>query len=199
MNSFVKVLAVVNLLGAAQGILLAAALLTIKRGNRTANRLLAAFIFVMAVLVSGALVFTTRHVLAYPHLSYLHHPLLYLIRIWLGFMPKSRPFWAAVRKSRLLFSSLDRGDTNLFGGVTNFLLPAVNEVWQPKDLGDEFRKPVKSNRPALFISGTLDANTPPHRAAVFTDDCESLSLEALRSQVSTNQPACDILPPKFSS
>jgi len=79
MNSFVKVLAVVNLLGAAQGILLAAALLTIKRGNHMANRLLAAFIAVMAVLVSGALVFTTRHVLAYPHLSYLHHPFLYLI------------------------------------------------------------------------------------------------------------------------
>ena len=54
--------------------------------------------------------------------------------------------------------------TALFGGVTNFLFPAVNEIWQPKDLGDEFRKPVKSNRPALFISGTLDANTPPHRA-----------------------------------
>lgn len=54
--------------------------------------------------------------------------------------------------------------TALFGDVTNFLFPAVNEVWQPKDLGDDFRKPVKSNRPALFISGTLDANTPPHRA-----------------------------------
>ena len=54
--------------------------------------------------------------------------------------------------------------TALFADVTNFLFPAVNEVWQPKDLGDEFRKPVKSNRPALFISGTLDANTPPHRA-----------------------------------
>lgn len=79
MNSFVKVLALVNLLGATQGLLLAAALLTIKRGNRTANRLLAAFIFVMALLVSGALVFTTRHVLAFPHLSYLHHPFLYLI------------------------------------------------------------------------------------------------------------------------
>jgi AraC-like DNA-binding protein len=79
MNSFVKVLAVLNLLGAAQGVLLAAALLTIKRGNRTANRLLAAFIGVMAVLVSGALVFTTRYVLVYPHLSYLHHPFLYLV------------------------------------------------------------------------------------------------------------------------
>lgn len=79
MNSVVKVLAILNLLGAAQGVLLAAALLTIKRGNRTANYLLAAFIAVMAVLVSGALVFTTRHVLAYPHLSYLHHPFLYLI------------------------------------------------------------------------------------------------------------------------
>lgn len=54
--------------------------------------------------------------------------------------------------------------TALFGDVTNFLFPAVNEVWKPKDLGDEFRKPVQSDRPALFISGTLDSNTPPHRA-----------------------------------
>src|SRR5581483_11575710 len=51
----------------------------------------------------------------------------------------------------------------LLGDVINFPLPDINAVWQPKDLGDEFRKPVKSKAPALFISGTLDANTPPHR------------------------------------
>ncbi len=51
----------------------------------------------------------------------------------------------------------------LLGDVINFPLPDINAVWQPKDLGDEFRKPVKSKAPALFISGSLDANTPPHR------------------------------------
>lgn len=54
--------------------------------------------------------------------------------------------------------------TALLGDVLNFPFPQINAVWQPKDLGDEFRKPVTSNAPALFISGTLDANTPPHRA-----------------------------------
>ncbi len=32
------------------------------------------------------------------------------------------------------------------------------------DLGDEFRAPVRSDVPALFISGALDANTPPEQA-----------------------------------
>lgn len=57
-----------------------------------------------------------------------------------------------------------QAQTALLGDVLNFPFPHINSVWQPKDLGDEFRKPVTSNAPALFISGTLDANTPPHRA-----------------------------------
>ncbi len=32
------------------------------------------------------------------------------------------------------------------------------------DLGDEFREPVESDVPTLFVSGTLDAKTPPHQA-----------------------------------
>jgi pimeloyl-ACP methyl ester carboxylesterase/predicted Zn-dependent protease len=55
-------------------------------------------------------------------------------------------------------------ETALLGDVINFLTSDLKAVWQPKDLGDEFRRPVKSNVPALFISGTLDANTPPDRA-----------------------------------
>jgi pimeloyl-ACP methyl ester carboxylesterase len=51
-----------------------------------------------------------------------------------------------------------------FSDLVNFLLTDLRAVWSPKDLGDDFRKPVKSKVPALFISGTLDANTPPHRA-----------------------------------
>lgn len=54
--------------------------------------------------------------------------------------------------------------TALFGDVLNFPFPEINAVWQPKDLGDEFRTPVQLDAPSLLISGTLDANTPPHRA-----------------------------------
>jgi pimeloyl-ACP methyl ester carboxylesterase/cytochrome c-type biogenesis protein CcmH/NrfG len=52
---------------------------------------------------------------------------------------------------------------SLFGDLANFLLTDLKAVWQPKDLGDAFRQPVKSKVPTLFISGSLDANTPPHR------------------------------------
>jgi pimeloyl-ACP methyl ester carboxylesterase/cytochrome c-type biogenesis protein CcmH/NrfG len=55
-------------------------------------------------------------------------------------------------------------ETALLGDVINFLTTDLKAVWRPKDLGDEFRRPVKSSVPALFISGTLDANTPPDRA-----------------------------------
>lgn len=52
---------------------------------------------------------------------------------------------------------------SLWGDLANFLLTDLKVVWQPKDLGDVFRQPVKSRVATLFISGTLDANTPPHR------------------------------------
>jgi pimeloyl-ACP methyl ester carboxylesterase/cytochrome c-type biogenesis protein CcmH/NrfG len=53
---------------------------------------------------------------------------------------------------------------SLFGDLANFLPSDLKAVWQPKDLGDAFRQPVKSGVSTLFISGTLDANTPPHGA-----------------------------------
>ncbi len=58
MEGSVKVLAILNLLGAAQGILLAIALLSIKRGNRWANRLLAAFVTTTVFQILGAILFT---------------------------------------------------------------------------------------------------------------------------------------------
>src|SRR5882724_8038282 len=70
-------LAVLNLLGAAQGILLALALLT-TGGNRTANRLLAALTLTISIVVSGAVLLTSNYVFVYPHLSRLHHPFTFL-------------------------------------------------------------------------------------------------------------------------
>jgi AraC-like DNA-binding protein len=78
MGGGTKFLAVLNLLGVAQGLLLALALVTLRRGSATANRLLAAFVATISVLVCGAVLFTTGYVLAYPHLSRAHHPFLFL-------------------------------------------------------------------------------------------------------------------------
>ena len=50
--------------------------------------------------------------------------------------------------------------TTMLGDLMNHPFPEVCEAWNAPDLGDEFRSPVKSNVPVLFISGTLDARTP---------------------------------------
>lgn len=54
--------------------------------------------------------------------------------------------------------------TSLFGNVMNLLYPEACAALPPVDLGDDFRGPLVSNVPVLFISGTLDSNTPPWQA-----------------------------------
>lgn len=71
-------LAVLNLLGAAQGVLLALALLTTKGDNKTANRLLAALTLTISIVVSGAVLLTSNYVFVFPHLSRLHQPFVFL-------------------------------------------------------------------------------------------------------------------------
>ena len=44
--------------------------------------------------------------------------------------------------------------------LSNFPFPDVCTEWKAPDLGDEFRSPLRSDIPVLFISGTLDARTP---------------------------------------
>lgn len=52
----------------------------------------------------------------------------------------------------------------LFAGMTETTYPDVCEVVSVPRLDDSFREPVRSTVPTLFVSGTLDANTPPHQA-----------------------------------
>ncbi|MGH9312436.1 MAG: alpha/beta hydrolase, partial [Vicinamibacterales bacterium] len=54
--------------------------------------------------------------------------------------------------------------SSTFGVMTNYPFPEVCDTLGLKPLGDEFRAPLVSRLPVLFISGTLDANTPPHQA-----------------------------------
>lgn len=50
--------------------------------------------------------------------------------------------------------------TSLFGAVANDPLSGACDVWGVRDAGEAFRRPVRSDVPTLFISGTLDLNTP---------------------------------------
>src|SRR5215212_3217327 len=52
----------------------------------------------------------------------------------------------------------------LLGDLFNFPFPDVCTEWNAADLGDEFRAPLKSDVPVLFMSGTLDARTPVSNA-----------------------------------
>ena len=73
-----SLLAVLNLLGAVQGVLLALALLTTKASNKTANRLLAALTLTISIVVSGAVLLTSNYVFLFPHLSRIHQPFVFL-------------------------------------------------------------------------------------------------------------------------
>jgi pimeloyl-ACP methyl ester carboxylesterase len=53
---------------------------------------------------------------------------------------------------------------SLLGRALDFPFPEICDAWQVPDLGDGFRAPVRSRLPALLVSGTLDARTPPENA-----------------------------------
>lgn len=67
-----------TLLGAAQGILLALALLGLKQANRTATRLLAAFMMLSAISIGGSLLHSTKYIFVYPHLTQIASPFHFL-------------------------------------------------------------------------------------------------------------------------
>ncbi|HEV2861114.1 MAG TPA: helix-turn-helix domain-containing protein [Pyrinomonadaceae bacterium] len=78
MEPSLDVLAVLNLLGAAQGLFLSVMLLGVKGGNRVANRILATLVATIALFVTGAVVRTSHYEFVVPHLSRIHDPLPFL-------------------------------------------------------------------------------------------------------------------------
>jgi AraC-like DNA-binding protein len=78
MPSSLSPLAILSLLGAAHGVVLALALAGVKRGNAAANRTLAALTFTVSVFILGAVLRTTGYVLQHPHLSRIHDPFPFL-------------------------------------------------------------------------------------------------------------------------
>src|ERR1700704_1483865 len=71
-------LAILNLLGAAQGLLLGLALLGARSDNKTANGLIAGLTFTISIVVTGAVLLTPNCVFWYPHLSRFPHPFVFL-------------------------------------------------------------------------------------------------------------------------
>ncbi|HJR06058.1 MAG TPA: helix-turn-helix domain-containing protein [Pyrinomonadaceae bacterium] len=78
MEASLSLLAVLNLLGSAQALLLALALLGIRRDDGAANRVLAALVVAMAVVIFGAVMRTTHYEFVFPHLSRIHDPFVFL-------------------------------------------------------------------------------------------------------------------------
>lgn len=50
---------------------------------------------------------------------------------------------------------------SLVGRALNAPFPGICSAWPFRDLGPEFRGPLTSDVPVLFVSGTLDGQTPP--------------------------------------
>jgi pimeloyl-ACP methyl ester carboxylesterase len=59
----------------------------------------------------------------------------------------------------------EQNSQSLFAEVVTFPYPDINEVWNPADVGGQFRSPLVSDVRTLFLTGSLDFNTPPHQAA----------------------------------
>jgi AraC-like DNA-binding protein len=78
MQSSLNLPAVLCLLGVAQALLLALVLLTIRRGNRTANRILAAFAVSISVSVVASILSNIHYFQTHPHLSRINHPFDFL-------------------------------------------------------------------------------------------------------------------------
>lgn len=53
---------------------------------------------------------------------------------------------------------------SLLGNAMNFPVMELRGAWPEADLGAEYRKPVRSEVPALFLVGDLDARTPIENA-----------------------------------
>ena len=92
-----------NLLGAAQALLLALVLVSVKRGNRTANRILAAFAATISILITWAFLNSTHSISQFPHLLRINHPFDFvagpLLYLYVRALTSSRP---EVRRKDLL-------------------------------------------------------------------------------------------------
>ena len=70
---------------------------------------------------------------------------------------------SGVSKSRKLQIQKE-AKTALLGDIVNWPISEMGDLFGNPDLGDEFRSPIKTDVPTLFVSGVLDNNTQPFQA-----------------------------------
>jgi len=86
-------------------------------------------------------------------------------RGWLGSaVPYAIQCASGISAERLQRIERER-ETSLLGRALDFPFPDICDAWSVPDLGPEFRAPVRTEVPTLFISGTLDVRTPASDAA----------------------------------
>ena len=78
METNVDFLVILIAAGLAQGVLLALALLTLKRGNPTANRVFGVFLLAVSIDVGYGILFYSRYILVFSHLARLNTPVPFL-------------------------------------------------------------------------------------------------------------------------
>ncbi|MEO1527229.1 MAG: alpha/beta hydrolase [Planctomycetota bacterium] len=76
---------------------------------------------------------------------------------------------SGITKQRLAQIEQEK-ETCLLGDSVNGPFPHLAEAWGAPDLGDEFRGPLQSDCPVLFIVGDLDSRTPIRNAKELMPD-----------------------------
>ncbi len=58
----------------------------------------------------------------------------------------------------------DQTPRSMFGNIVNMIMPDAAIAMGAPDLGEDFRAPIVSDVRTLFLTGSLDFNTPPYQA-----------------------------------
>src|SRR5215212_10312914 len=101
MEPSLNLFAVLSLLGAGQALLLALALVTVRRGQRTRNLLLAALAATISVLIAWTVFHDSHYYLLFPHLLRVNHPFDFVV---------AQLFYLYVRSLTVRRPELRRGD-----------------------------------------------------------------------------------------
>ncbi len=102
---------------------------------------------------------------------------------------------AASGCSRQRHLQIDReAHDDLLGDVANFLDGRLKSIaWDVPDLGDDFRKPVRSTRPVLVLCGEFDAKTPLENAFEILSSLPNGRLVIIRDEGHGFRPREDVL------
>jgi pimeloyl-ACP methyl ester carboxylesterase len=82
-------------------------------------------------------------------------------------MPEAMDIMSGISDARLAMVR-EQAKTSLLGDVLNFPMPHLIGAFGLDDLGDDFRKPVKTSVRTLILTSTLDGRTYPAAAAEAT-------------------------------